>query len=103
MNQGAHGDKELSRRQVEQFGAGLEAHSPEVLQCRPVSNLNIRRPQERKGRRWPEPDDLGANLEDIGLAEGADLYCEMTDDKGREYTLLLCTGRDCLIASGDGQ
>ncbi len=67
-----------------------DTHLPQVGQ-RGVGDY-ARRPQKFKSRRRPEREKIGANIQIDVVSDGSDAYCEITDDEGREYVLVLC---DC--------
>ena len=86
-------------------GVRAEAKSSEALQAPSVTDLGVRRPKQDKGRTRPNLEDVGtggASVEDVG-SDATTVYSKMTDEDGREYTLLICSCRKCAPSFGQAK
>lgn len=81
--------------QDKQLGARIAAHLPEVFQALIVPKLHSRRPNESERRGRPELQEAGLDPQSGHVTDAASVYCDMTDEEGRKYSIVVCACKSC--------
>ena len=90
-------------RQPRRRRGRVKAESPETLQPSTVADLGARGPNQDKRRVRPNPQDVGgsSSLAEDGGEDATNVYGKITDEDGREYTLFICSDRECMARAAN--
>ena len=78
----------------------IKPHAAEGIETSPVLDVRSGGPQEREGGGRPNSENVRLKWQRDGSPNADDLYSEISDDQGQQYTLILCPCRKCQVRRG---